>query len=239
MLMAAGLEVPKRIWVHGWVLVGGARVSKSTGGNLNLRDAIGEYGADAFRYFLLREVPFDGDGNFSWERFEERYNADLANALGNLASRTISMVERYCGGTVPHGDRNEIDKADAKDLESYHASMGPRGFLLHDALKAVWQTIARGNEYVDRQAPWKLAKDPAQRAELERTLATLVRQLARQAVYLFPFMPRKAEELWQAVGGQGPLAEMTFNSAASLDASGWQVKKGAPLFPKRETAPAA
>jgi methionyl-tRNA synthetase len=176
MLMAAGLEVPKRIWVHGFVLVGGTRVSKSAGGNLDLRDAIGRYGADAFRYFLLREVPFDGDGNFSWERFEERYNADLANGIGNLASRTISMVERYCGGVVPKGDRNEIDVADAKDLEAYHASIGPRGFLLHDALRAVWQTIARANEYVDRQAPWKLAKDPASRAALESTLATLVRQ---------------------------------------------------------------
>ncbi|HJP86978.1 MAG TPA: methionine--tRNA ligase [Gemmatimonadaceae bacterium] len=239
MLMAAGLEVPKRIWVHGWVLVGGARVSKSTGGNLNLRDAIGEYGADAFRYFLLREVPFDGDGNFSWERFEERYNADLANALGNLASRTISMVERYCEGVVPKGARNEVDTADAKDLEAYHASMGPRGFLLHEALKAVWQTIARGNEYVDRQAPWKLAKDPAQRAELEKTLSTLVRQLARHAVHLFPFMPGKAEELWQSLGAPDELSEMTFKRADSVDATGWKVKKGAPLFPKKEAAPTA
>ena len=238
MLMAAGLEVPKRIWVHGWVLVGGARVSKSAGGNLKLRDAIGEYGADAFRYFLLREVPFDGDGNFSWERFEERYNADLANALGNLASRTISMVERYCDGVVPKGQRNEVDAADAKDLEGYHASMGPRGFLLHEALKAVWQTVARGNEYVDRQAPWKLAKDPAQRTELETTLATLVRQLARHAVYLFPFIPHKAKDLWESLGAPDRLDEMTFQRADSLDVSGWRVKKGAPLFPKKEPAPA-
>ena len=115
------------------------------------------------------------------------------------------MVERYCGGVVPKGARNEIDAADAKDLEMYHASMGPRGFLLHDALKAVWQTVARGNEYVDRQAPWKLAKDPTQRAELENTLATLVRQLARQAIYLFPFMPRKAEELWKSLGAPEPI----------------------------------
>ncbi|HEY3112785.1 MAG TPA: class I tRNA ligase family protein, partial [Gemmatimonadaceae bacterium] len=210
MLMAAGLAPPKRIWVHGFVLVGGSRVSKSAGGNLDLRDAIGRYGADAFRYFLMREVPFDGDGNFSWERFEERYNADLANSLGNLASRTISMVERYFDGTVPKGARNEIDEADAKDLDAYHAAIGPRGFLLHDALKAVWQTVARGNEYVDRQAPWKLAKDPANRAELESTLATLVRQLARQAVYLFPFMPTKAEELWKSLGAPGALEKMRF-----------------------------
>jgi len=234
MLMAAGLEVPKRIWVHGFVLVGGTRVSKSTGGNLDLRDAIGRYGPDAFRYFLMREIPFDGDGSFSWERFVERYNADLANAFGNLASRAISMVERYCDGVIPRGERNEIDAADAKDLEAYHASIGPRGFLLHDALRAVWLTIARANEYVDRQAPWKLAKDPALRAELESTLATLMRQLTRQAVYLWPFMPNKAEELWKALGAPGSVGEMRFSGLEKLNPTGLKVQKGPSLFPKKE-----
>ena len=235
MLMAAGLEVPKRIWVHGFVLVGGTRVSKSAGGNLDLRDAIARFGPDAFRYFLMREVPFDGDGNFSWERFGERYNADLANAFGNLASRTISMVERYCDGVVPKGDHNEIDAADAKDLEAYHASIGPKGFLLHEALRAVWLTVARGNEYVDRQAPWKLAKDPANRAALESTLSTLVRQLTRQAFYLYPFMPNKAEELWKSLGAPGSPGEMRFSQLEKLDPTGWKVQKGPSLFPKAET----
>jgi methionyl-tRNA synthetase len=237
MLMAAGLAVPKRIWVHGFVLVGGSRVSKSAGGNLNLREAVGRYGPDAFRYFLLREVPFDGDGNFSWERFEERYNADLANGLGNLASRTISMVERYCGGVVPKGDRNEIDRADAADLESYHSSFGPKGFLLHDALKAVWQTIARANEYVDRQAPWKLAKSPDGRSELEQTLASLVRQLTRQALYLWPFMPKKSEELWTSLGAPGAPLKHRFEGVKTLDPTGWRVKKGTGLFPKSDIVP--
>jgi methionyl-tRNA synthetase len=234
MLMAAGLAVPRRIWAHGFVLVGGTRVSKSAGGNLDLRDAIDRYGADAFRYFLMREVPFDGDGSFSWERFEERYNADLANAFGNLASRTISMVERYCGGIVPAGERNEIDDADARDLEAYHASIGPRGFLLHDALKAVWQTVARANEYVDRQAPWKLAKDPANRRELESTLATLIRQLARQAVFLWPFIPGKSEELWKSLGAPGPVGRTRFSELDAVDPTGWKVARTAPLFPKKE-----
>ncbi len=234
MLMAAGLAVPKRIWVHGFVLVGGARVSKSAGGNLDLRDAIALYGADAFRYFLLREVPFDGDGNFSWERFDERYNADLANAFGNLASRTISMVERYCGGVVPKGERNEIDEADEADLATYHASLGPKGFLLHEALKAVWQTVARANEYVDRQAPWKLAKDPAKRPELESTLASLVRQLARQAVYLWPFMPAKSEELWRSLGAAESPNAVGFSRLKDLDPTGWKVSRSPPLFPKKE-----
>jgi methionyl-tRNA synthetase len=237
MLWAAGLEVPKRIWAHGFVLVGGSRVSKSTGGNLDLRDAIGRFGPDAFRYFLMREIPFDGDGSFSWERFGERYNADLANAFGNLASRAISMVERYCDAVIPKGKRNEIDEADAKDLEAYHASIGPRGFLLHDALRAVWLTIARANEYVDRQAPWKLAKDPALRAELESTLATLMRQLTRQAVYLWPFMPNKAEELWKALGAPGSVGAMRFSALEKLDPTGWKVETGPSLFPKKDAEP--
>ena len=161
MLEAAELPLPERVWGHGFVLLGGERFSKSAGVRLDLDEAIDRYGADAFRYFLLREVPFDGDGSFSWERFEERYNADLANAWGNLASRVIAMVEKYCDGVVPAGARDESDRADAADLADYHAAMdGTRGFLLHEALKSVWQGVARGNEYVDRRAPWKLAKDP-------------------------------------------------------------------------------
>ena len=241
MLMAAGLAVPRRIWVHGFVLVGGSRVSKSAGGNLDLREAIRKYGPDALRYFLLREVPFDGDGNFSWERFDERYNADLANALGNLASRTISMIERYCDGVVPRGASNEIDAADEQDLDGYHASMGgARGFLLHEALKSVWQTVSRANEYVDRQAPWKLARNPESRAELESTLASLVRQLARQALYLWPFIPRKAEELWTALGAPHGLTDVGFAGIKKIDPTGWHTRKGLLLFPKTDpNTPAA
>jgi methionyl-tRNA synthetase len=235
MLMAAGLHPPKRIWVHGFVLVGGSRVSKSAGGNLDLRNAIARFGPDAFRYFLLREVPFDGDGNFSWERFEERYNSDLANGLGNLASRTVSMIERYCNGVVPAGAPNEVDVADRSDLEAYHASIGgPRGFLLHEALKAVWLTVARANEYVDRQAPWKLAKDAAKRGELESTLASLVRQLARQAVYLWPFMPRKADELWKSLGAPGSPGKIGFAALEKIDPTNWNVAKSDALFPRSE-----
>ena len=235
MLEAAQVPLPERVWGHGFVLLGGERFSKSAGVRLDLDEAIGKHGPDAFRYFLLREIPFDADGSFSWERFEERYNADLANAWGNLASRAISMVERYFDGVVPSGARTKVDDEDAADMADYHASMdGARGFLLHEALKVVWRSVVRGNEYVDRQAPWQLAKDPALRGDLETTLASLMRQLARQAVCLAPFTPGKAAELWTQLGAPGSVGEQRFDDLATLDATGWTVKKGKPLFPKEK-----
>jgi len=233
MLQAAELPLPRRVWAHGFVNFAGERFSKSAGVKLEVGEAADRFGADAFRYFLMREVPFDTDGNFSWERFEERYASDLANALGNLASRSIAMVERYREGTVPRGPRTAVDAADGGDIEAYHAAMsGSNGFLLHEGLQAVWRMVARGNEYVDRQAPWKQAKDPALAQALDETLASLMRQLARFAVLLYPFMPTKTTELWRQVGGPGELGEQRFASLMSLDATGWRVTKGDPLFPK-------
>ena len=238
MLRAAGLPLPRQVWAHGFVLLGGERFSKSAGVRLDLDEAIDRFGPDAFRYFLLREVPFDGDGSFSWERFEERYTADLANAFGNLASRTVAMVEKYCDGVVPAGAPNAVDAADAADYARYHAALagGAGGYLHHVALQQLWATVARANEYVDRQAPWKLAKDPARRAELDATLASLVRQLARQAVALAPFMPEKAAALWALLGAPGRLDEQRFASHDAIDPTGWRMQRGAALFPRPEPA---
>jgi methionyl-tRNA synthetase len=233
MLMAAGLEVPKKVWAHGFVLLAGDRFSKSAGVRLDIDEAINRFGPDAFRYFLLREVPFDSDGNFSWERFEERYNSDLANAFGNLASRTVSMIERYRAGIVPAGRDADLDESSTAALDSYHRSMdGSNGYMLHDALKAVWKMVFRANEYVDRQAPWKLAKDSANDAELDRTLGSLARELAIQAVCLAPFMPTKAYELWRMLGAPGSVHSQRFDSLVDLDPAGWKVAKSTPLFPK-------
>jgi methionyl-tRNA synthetase len=237
MLMSAGLELPRHVWAHGFVLLAGDRFSKSAGVRLELDQAIERFGADAFRYFLLREVPFDADGNFAWERFEERYNSDLANAWGNLASRTIAMVERYRDGIVPGGSDENLERAGDADMKAFHGALdGTGGYLLHDALKAVWRMIARGNEFVDAQAPWKLAKDPAASAELERTLGVLVKELARHCVCLAPFMPERTENLWRQLGAPGSVHEMRFDSLSSLDCSGWKVSRGAPLFPKEQAA---
>lgn len=235
MLQSAELPLPESVWAHGFVLTGGERFSKSAGVALDLNEAIGRFGTDAFRYFLLRDVPFDADGSFTWERFEERYNADLANALGNLASRTVAMIERYCAGVVPAAARGETDDADARDYAQYHASMdGTRGYLLHEALGHVWSTVARANEYVQREAPWVLVKDPARRGDVERILGTLARQIAREAVALAPFMPTKAEELWAQLGGAGQVAGVRLDRLAEVDPAGWRVTRAAPLFPKEE-----
>jgi methionyl-tRNA synthetase len=222
------------------VLLGGDRFSKSAGVTLDLQDAVSRYGADPFRYFLMREVPFDADGNFSWERFEERYNSDLANAWGNLASRTIAMIEKYRGAIVPAGALTDIDAADAVDFAAYDAAMMEH--LPNHALEHVWAAVARGNEYVDHQAPWKLAKDPAMREELDTTLASLVRQLVRQAIALSPFMPGRCTELLSQLGAPadflstpGLLGE---GGTMEFDPTGWRVAKGASLFPKRETTKA-
>jgi methionyl-tRNA synthetase len=240
MLASAGLELPERVWAHGFAYFRGERFSKSAGVRLDLDEALRRFGADAFRYFLLREVPFDADGNFSWERFEERYNAELANALGNLASRATAMVEKYFGGVIPGGMRGDVDAADLRDLEEYHAALdGSRGYPLHLALEAVWRTVARGNEFIQNSAPWAMAKDSGRRVELERTLATACRQLARQAVCLAPFMPVKSDELWKRLGGSGSVHDQLLADLPSLDTAGWTVRTGAPLFPRESPAPAA
>ena len=237
MLMAAGLPLPGRVWAHGFISLGGERFSKSAGVKLELGDAIARFGVDAFRYYLLRDIPFDGDGSFSWERFEAVYTAELANGIGNLASRTTAMIEKYCDGVVPRGVAGEVDAADLADYQLARAALdGSRGFLVHEALEAIQRTVGRANQCIQDQKPWVLAKDPADRAQLEQVLASLARQLARQAVYLAPFMPGKAETLWRALGGPGRARETQFVTAERIDCTGWRVKKGDGLFPRPEPA---
>jgi methionyl-tRNA synthetase len=235
MLQAAELPLPRRVWVHGFVLFGGERFSKSAGVRLDLEEAIERFGVDAFRYFLLREVPFDADGSFTSERFEERYNADLANAFGNLASRVATMLEKYTGAVVPRGARNDVDSADESDLADYVAAMdGSRGYLLHEALRVVWRSVTRANEYAQARQPWSLAKKPDARAQLEEVLASLARQLARLAVLVSPFMPGKAQELWESLGGPGNVSAQRIGALPRLDPTGWRVTKGSALFPREQ-----
>jgi methionyl-tRNA synthetase len=233
MLQAAELPLPDRVWSHGFVLAGGERFSKSSGVKIDLNESIDRFGADAFRYFLLREVPFDTDGTFSWERFDEVFNSELANTWGNLVSRTVAMVEKYFAGVVPPAAQTEVDKADAAGLAQYHAAMdGDKGFMLQEGIQHAMSSAVRGNEYIQVKQPWVLAKSDETRLALETTLGTLTRSLARQCVMLFPFIPGKAQEAWEQIGGPGRVEDQRFSNLATLDANGWRVKKGAPLFPK-------
>jgi methionyl-tRNA synthetase len=233
MLQSAGIALPEQVWAHGFVAFGGERLSKSAGVKLDLDATIDRHGPDAFRYFLLREVPFDGDGSISIERFDERYNADLANSFGNLASRALSMIEKYCDGVVPEAGAIALDAADLADVTTYHDALnGARGYLLHEGLKSVMASVTRGNEFIQSRQPWAMAKDPARRVELSSTMAALARHLARHAILLFPFMPAKAAALWDQLGAPGRIEDQRFAKIAALDAAGWKVKKGDALFPR-------
>ncbi len=239
MLMAAGEPLPAQVWAHGFISLGGERFSKSAGVKLALAEAIDRYGVDAFRYYLLRDVPFDGDGNFSWERFEEVYNSDLANTLGNLGSRSIAMIEKYRAGVVPSGAPEEaLFTAHRDALALARAAVdGARRHRPHEAIAALMDIARRTNEYIQRTQPWVLAKDPANAAALDEVLRTLTASLAHLAAWLAPVMPHKMQALWAQLGGSGDVTTVRLDHA--IDVSGWKVTKGVPLFPKPETPPAA
>ena len=145
------------------------------------------------------------------------------------------MIERYRNGVVPQARDESLDAAAAVNMAAYHRGLdGSQGYLLHESLKAVWQMVFRANEFVDRQAPWKLAKDPANDAELDRTLGALARELVRQCVLLAPFIPGKCDELWGMLGAPGSVHEVWFDALLSFDPAVWKVNNGEPLFPKEQ-----
>ena len=241
-LHAAGLPLPERVWAHGFVTANGARLSKTAGVWIDLDEAIARYGADPLRYFLLREIPFDGDGDFSWARFDSRYNSDLANTLGNLTSRVTALVVRhFAEGRVPRrGEEGGVGVvSDAiQVLEARTTSASARyvaafdAFRPHQALEAVFDALSSGNELITRTAPWSLAHDPARRADLDRTIETAVTLLARAAVLLWPVIPSTAERLWVTLGGPGRVQDKRIDSVDQLRAAGWRVTQAAPLFPR-------
>jgi methionyl-tRNA synthetase len=235
MLEAAGLPLPERVWAHGFISMGGERFSKSAGVKLDLATAVGRHGPDAFRYFLLREIPFDGDGDFSLERFDERYVSDLADAFGNLASRVLAMLERYRGGAVPvSGETTALDRAGEIAVARYAEAMD--GLLLHRGAAAAWALVSEANAFVERQAPWTLAK-AGQVEALDATLAALWRCLARLAVLAGPFLPGSAATLWAALGlGADPASDAAWLLATTPPTTTAQTHRIAPLFPKADAA---
>lgn len=226
-LMSAGLELPRSIWAHGFINFGGGKMSKSEGVTVSLDEAIDRHGPEALRYYLLRDIPWNGDGDFSWGRFDDVYTAELANDLGNLANRSISMIERYRGGVIPAGARTSLDEQLPDTLVRYRAAMD--GNLLHQGIAAAMELTAAANGFVEEQAPWSQARDPERSAELDATLAGLARSLGALSAMLEPFMPEKMRQLAGALGlNEVPL----LNEVVELDMTGRSVTRGDVLFPR-------
>ncbi len=229
MLLSAGLPVQRQVWAHGYVQWGGAKVSKSEGGAVSLDAAIDRHGPDALRYFLLREVGFESDGNFSWERFDERYAADLADGIGNLVSRSVAMIVKYRGGTIPAGEPTNLDADGLRAAAAYAGRMDRCD--LRGGAEAAWELVAAANLYVQRSAPWALAKEERE-AELDQVLASLGRALWRLAVLALPFIPGKAQLMWAALGCGGHAATARWTALEAPPTSGQAVRASTILFPK-------
>ncbi|MBI4545348.1 MAG: methionine--tRNA ligase [Gemmatimonadetes bacterium] len=227
MLLSAGLELPGSVWAHGFLTYEGSKFSKSAGAWVDLDDAIGRYGPDALRYYLLREVPWAGDGDFSWSRFAERYTAELADDLGNLANRTITMIERYRGGRVPAGAATALDETAGAVLRRYTEAMDAH--LLHQGAATAMELADAANVFIERRAPWRQAREGDQAAELDATLASLARTLGKLATLLEPFMPQKMAALGGWLGLE-PLPQL--DQLATLELAGRRVKRAEVLFPK-------
>jgi len=233
MLLAADVALPRAVWAHGYVQWEGVKMSKTAGTAVSLETAIERHGADALRYFLLREVGFAGDGNFTWERFDARYVADLADTLGNLVSRALSMVHRYRGGTVPRdatGLATPLEQAGKAALDAYRRAMDMND--LQEGAAQLIELAARANRYVEETKPWALAKTPERSAELDTVLANLIRTVARLAGMAAPFMPEKAAMIWQLLGTGTAFDRLSWGALSAPAVEGRVVEKPPVLFPK-------
>jgi methionyl-tRNA synthetase len=226
MLMAADLALPEHVFVHGFLLGGdGRKMSKSLGNVLDPFEAMDSYGVDALRYYLSRDVQFGADGSVSIDALAARYDGELANELGNLASRSIAMLRRYRDGNVPDG---ELDLADEFAGLSEDVAARLSGADLTGALDAIWQRVRRLNRYVEEQAPWTLAKDDARSADLDRVLRTLAEGVRILAVLLWPWIPASSEKLLAALG-RDDTGYATAQFGADVPSA---VAELEPLFPK-------
>ncbi|AYF97262.1 methionine--tRNA ligase [Protaetiibacter intestinalis] len=212
MLMAAGLPVPHKVFGHGWLLVGGEKMSKSKLTGIAPNQITDTFGSDAFRYYFLRAITFGQDGSFSWEDLSARYQAELANGFGNLASRVVAMVARYRGGVLPapgeYADADlDIQNTTARAVAAADAAI--ESFAINEAIASVWTVVDALNGYITEQEPWVLAKDEAQASRLDTVLYTASEGLRALAVLLSPVLPKATEKLWAALGAEPTLGALT------------------------------
>jgi len=236
MLMAAGLEVPKQVFGHGWLLVGGEKMSKSKLTGIAPEQITETFGVDAFRYYFMRAISFGNDGSFSWEDLAARYQSELANGFGNLASRIIAMLTRYFDGAIP--TPGELDAADeairtTERRVTVAADQAIDRLAIHEALAEIWELVDELNGYITIQEPWALSKDPANRERLGTVLHTAVRGLGTLAVLLSPVIPDAAGKLWTALAGTGSVADQPVRAAWEWT-GGPAVVPLEPLFPRIE-----
>ena len=236
MLMSASLPLPESIFAHGFVTYGGQKLSKTSGLVVEPLEIADRFGADALRYFLVREVPWGRDGDFTYERFVERYNADLANNLGNLVSRSLTMILKYNGGVVklpedPAGDRNNV--FDVGLLERYLESF--EAWRLHDMAAAMIEMVDGVNLYIDRVKPWVLAKDVENKARLHVVLYNLAEALRWIAVCAFPIIPEGAAKIWKQLNLPGKVNDARFRDLRwGGFPCGVAVGETRPIFPRIE-----
>ena len=242
MLMAAGLEVPRGVFAHGWLLVGGEKMSKSKLTGIAPTEITDVFGSDAYRFYFLSAIAFGQDGSFSWEDLSARYQAELANGFGNLASRSIAMIEKYFEGIVPPpGAYSEADVAVQRVVADAAATADAaiERFRIDEAIAAIWTIVDALNLYITENTPWALAKDEAQRERLGTVLYTAAEGLRALAVLLSPVMPESTEKLWIALGAAesiGRLLDQPIREAGDWGVlrPGASVNGLAPLFPRVE-----
>jgi methionyl-tRNA synthetase len=243
MLLALDMPLPRTVFAHGFLQVGGEKMSKSRLTGISPHDLISTFGLDGYRYYFMRDISFGLDGNFSWEGMVDRYNSDLANDLGNLASRVLSMITRYLDGQIPDAPtESELQPEDLElrkvQAESFAATeKAVDDIAPHEALKATWAFVRKCNAYVEEVAPWSLAKDEANRRRLEVVLYLLADGLKLLSLETFPIIPVAATELWRRLGHDDAIEEHNFVDDLRWGElrSGSKVTVGEPLFPRLDT----